>query len=54
MVEMREPGCVIMWTARVAKALSTPSQLENINVDWESRVSTRMRSMFRAALAAID
>lgn len=43
-----------MWTARVAKALSTPSQLEKINVDWESMVSTRMWSIFRAALAAID
>lgn len=51
---MREPGCVMMWTARVAKALSTPNQLENINIDCESRVSTRIRSIFRAALAAMD
>lgn len=43
-----------MWTARVAKALSTPSQLENSNAAWESRVSTRIRSIFREALAATD
>lgn len=43
-----------MWIASVAKALSTPNQLENINFDWESRASTRMRSIFRAAFAAMD
>lgn len=51
---MREPGCVMIWMVKVANAWSMPSQLENMEVDWESRVSTRMRRIFRAALAAMD
>jgi hypothetical protein len=43
-----------MWMAKVAKAWSMPSQLVNIDIDWESRASTRILRIFRAALAAID